>query len=235
MAEWKQKRFWKEATAADCDGGFEVLLDGRRLKTPGKAALVMPTLAMAQAVAEEWAAQEGEVQPLTMPVTRSVNSAIDKVSTQFDDVAALIAAYGETDLLCYRAEGPAELIARQAAVWDPLLDWLADAHGARLGTNEGVMFFEQDAEALARLRAEVVRLSPFELTAFHDLVGLSGSLVIGLAAIAGQQPIEALWAASRIDETWQAELWGEDEEAQEMAQAKKEGFLHADRFYKLTQ
>ncbi|MCT8161443.1 ATP12 family chaperone protein [Pseudoruegeria sp. SHC-113] len=235
MAEWKQKRFWKEATAAECDGGFEVLLDGRRLKTPGKAALVMPTLAMAQAVAEEWAAQEGEVQPLTMPVTRSANSAIDKVSTQFDDVAALIAAYGETDLLCYRAEGPAELIARQAEVWDPLLDWLDEAHGARLGTNEGVMFFEQDPEALARLRSEVFRLSPFELTAFHDLVGLSGSLVIGLAAIAGQQPAEALWAASRIDETWQAELWGEDEEAQEMAQAKKDGFLHADRFYKLTQ
>ncbi|SLN38226.1 ATP12 chaperone protein [Pseudoruegeria aquimaris] len=234
MAEWKQKRFWKEATAAECDGGFEVLLDGRRLKTPGKAALVMPTRAMAEAVAAEWAAQEGEVKPLTMPVTRSANSAIDKVTPQFDDVAALIAAYGETDLLCYRADGPAELIARQAAAWDPLLDWLDETHGARLGTNAGVMFFEQDAEALARLRKLVFALDPFELTAFHDLVGISGSLVIGLAALAGHMPPEELWALSRIDETWQEELWGTDEEAAEMAQAKKEGFLHAHRFYNLT-
>ncbi|HSG54818.1 MAG TPA: ATP12 family chaperone protein, partial [Paracoccaceae bacterium] len=121
MSEWTAKRFWKQATVAPAAGGFTVLLDGRSVKTPAKAALILPNEAMAQAVAAEWDAQEGKINPESMPVTRSANAAIDKVAPQKDAVAEMIAAYGDADLLCYRAMAPQELIVRQAAAWDPLL------------------------------------------------------------------------------------------------------------------
>lgn len=234
MAEWKQKRFWKEASVAPAEAGFEVLLDGRKLRTPGKAQLIVPTDAMAQEIAAEWDAQEEKINPLTMPFTRSANSAIDKVIPQFDEVADMLCAYGETDLLCYRAASPQSLRERQSQSWDPLLDWLYETYEARLNTGEGVMYFAQDAKAIARLRAEVAQFNPFELTAFHDLVSLSGSLVIGLAATHKQYAGEKLWKLSRIDEDWQIEQWGDDEEAKEAADIKKNAFLHAVRFFSLT-
>ena len=147
--------------------------------------------------------------------------------------AALVAAYGETDLLCYRAEGPASLVARQAAAWDPLLDWAAETLGARLVPTAGIVHRPQDPEALARLAAATRAFDPFELAAFHDLVALSGSLVIGFAAARGAQPPQALWALSRIDEDWQAEQWGTDEEAAEQAALKKQAFLEAAHIFSL--
>lgn len=236
MSTWAAKRFWKETSVqAEEGGGFSVRLDGRPVKTPAKALLQVPTRALAQAVADEWEAQEGEIDPRNMPVTRSANAAIDKVAVQFDEVAAMIAEYGGSDLLCYRASGPDALVARQAAAWDPLLDWAAARFGARLDSTSGVMHMAQDEAALQRLAAEVSALDPFALTALHDLVGISGSLVIGLAAIEGWADIDQLWDTSRIDETWQAEQWGVDEEATEQATAKKQEFDHALRFFKLLQ
>ena len=123
MSDWRPKRFWTAATVEPAPGGHTVHLDGRPVRTPGKSPLIVPTEAMARAIAAEWDAQTGIVRPETMPFTRSANSAIEKVAPQFDEVVGLLAAYGETDLLCYRAHGPAELMARQAAAWDPLLDW----------------------------------------------------------------------------------------------------------------
>lgn len=234
MADWKQKRFWKETTVAPAEAGFEVLLDGRKLRTPGKARLIVPTQAMAREIAAEWDAQEEKINPLTMPFTRSANSAIDKVIPQFDAVADMLCAYGETDLLCYRAASPQSLTHRQAEAWDPLLDWLAETYGVRLKTGEGVMYFEQEPDAIAPLRSAVAKFNPYELTGFHDLVSLSGSLVIGLAATHKCYSAEDLWKFSRIDEEWQIEQWGDDEEAREASDIKKQAFLHAARFFSLT-
>lgn len=222
------------STAAETEGGFTVLLDGRGVKTPAKTPLVVPTLGLAQAIAAEWDAQDGEVKPLTMPFTRGANAALDKVATQFDEVAAMIAEYGGSDLLCYRAEGPDGLIARQAQAWDSVLDWAAETLGARLSVAAGVMHVAQDADVLNGLHAQVRAMSPFELAAFHDLVGLSGSLILGFAAVHDLKPVTDLWDLSRIDETWQQEQWGVDDEAAELAETKRQAFMQAKRFYDLT-
>ncbi|MGR3547940.1 MAG: ATP12 family chaperone protein, partial [Roseovarius sp.] len=227
-------RFWKEAGVVEEEGGFGVRLDGRAVRTPAKAALIVPTRALAEAIAAEWNAQEGKIDPGTMPFTRSANAAIDKVARQKSEVAEMLAAYGDSDLVCYRATGPVELIEKQAAAWNPLLDWTESVLSAKLLVVEGVVHVPQDAAALARLRAHVDALDIWALTAFHDLVSLSGSLVIGFAALDGFYPVETLWNLSRVDETWQAEQWGSDEEAEEMAARKQSDFIHAKRFYDLS-
>ncbi|GAA0308855.1 ATP12 family chaperone protein [Rhodovulum strictum] len=235
MSGWTAKRFWTAADVAEAGDGFTVLLDGRPVRTPAKAEFVLPTRAMAEAAAAEWNAQEGALRPQTMPVTRAANAAIDKVRVQHAEVAALIAAYGESDLICHRAESPAELVARQAAGWDPLLDWARTALGAPLRPGRGVLPCAQPGESLAVLGGRVAAQDAFALTALHDLVALSGSLVIGLAALEGAvAPIERLWDLSRIDETWQQEQWGVDDEAAEVAAARRRDFLQARRFLDLA-
>ncbi|MGR3463792.1 MAG: ATP12 family chaperone protein [Limimaricola soesokkakensis] len=233
MSEWKAKRFWKEAGIAPAEGGWQVLLDSRPVRTPAKAALVLPTQALARAVAAEWQAQEERIDPRSMPVTRTSNSAIDKVALQRAEVAEMLAAYGGSDLLCYRALGPAELVARQAVEWDPLLDWAKERYGAGLSTVSGVMPVAQDAAALERLSAPVREMEPFALAAFHDLVALSGSLVLALAVIEERLEAEEAWRLSRLDEEWQIEQWGADEEAEAMAQVKRTAFLDAASFWRL--
>lgn len=227
MGEWKAKRFWKEATVAETDDGFAVELDGRRVRTPAKALLAVPTREMAGAIAAEWQAQEEHIDPGTMPFTRSANAAIDKVRIQHAEVADMLAAYGDSDLLCYRADSPRELMVRQAEVWDPALDWAAETLGARLEPRSGLMHVAQDADALARLSARVHGLSDFQLAAFHDLVSLSGSLILGFATSLHWRPAEEIWDMSRVDEIWQEEQWGEDEEATAAAAVKRQAFLHA--------
>jgi chaperone required for assembly of F1-ATPase len=233
MSGWTAKRFWKEATVGPAEGGFAVLLDGRGVKTPAKRALVVPTEAMARAIADEWDAQGEKVDPATMPVTRSANAALDKVATQFDEVAAMIAEYGGTDLLCYRAEAPDELVARQAAGWDPLLDWAEAELGVRLAVTAGVLPKAQSEAALARMHAAVAAVDPFRMAALHDLVGITGSLVLGLAVARGRLNAVEAWALSRIDEDWQAEQWGEDEEAAATAAIKQQALAHAAYFWGL--
>ena len=231
MAEWKLKRFWKTATVEQTDDGFAVLLDGRSVKTPAKAGLIVPSKALAEKIASEWDAQEGDVNPEIMPFTRAANAAIDKVTLQFVEVADLIAAYGENDLLCYRAATPQELVDRQAAAWDPILDWANDVYGVRLATGQGVMHIAQPPSAIERLTQEVHALSPFQLTAFHDLVSLTGSLVLGFAIVNNRLGADAAWDLSRIDEIWQAEHWGQDEEALDLAETKRQALLSAAEFY----
>ncbi|MBD0864378.1 MAG: ATPase [Rhodobacteraceae bacterium] len=231
MSGWKQKRFWTDVQTVTVDGGFAVVLDGRFVKTPGKAAFVVPTRAVADAVAAEWAAQDEVVNPPGMPFTRTANAAIDKVAVHHAEVADLLAAYGDSDLLCYRAEHPAALIARQAEQWDPALDWAEHTLQARLESRPGLMHAAQDAGALSRLRDHVHGLSAFELAAFHDLVTLSGSLILGFAAVLDWKPADEIWTLSRLDELWQEEQWGQDEEAQAAAHIKRHAFLHARHFF----
>lgn len=231
MTEWKARRFWKTVDVTEYGGGFVVHLDGRPVRTPAKSALVLPTRAVADAIAAEWDAQAEVIDPRTMPATRAANAAIDKVRPQRDEVIEMLVAYGDADLLCYRADSPAALVQRQAGAWDPLLDWAAETYGARLSPRTGVMHEPQDPVALDRLAAPVRDQSVFELAAFHDLVSLSGSLVIGLAATRDRLPAADLWQVSRLDETWQAEQWGADEEAEAAAEIKRQSFLMAKRFF----
>ncbi len=233
MSGWKTKRFWTEAVAEPCDGGYTVRLDARFVKTPLKAALTLPTLEMAQAIAAEWDAQTGLVKPQTMPVTRAANSAIDKIVPQFDEVAGLLAAYGASDLICYRAEGPQALVSRQKLAWDPLISWSADALHAPLVATAGVIHIAQPEQSLIRLTAQLTMLDPFRLAGIHDLIAISGSLVLALAITHRKVTAKQAWDLSRIDETWQQDLWGIDDEAAELAAYRRAAFLEADRFYQL--
>lgn len=233
MSAWKAKRFWKQATAEACEGGFTVKLDGRAVKTPAKRLLVVPTHAMAQAIAAEWDAQQGLVKPDTMPVTRAANSALDKVSVQFDEVAGLLLAYGASDLLCYRATGPQGLIDRQAAGWTPVLEWAAQALAAPLNVTTGIVHVDQPQASLDRLSTLVRSFSPFQMAAFHDLVAISGSLILALAVTEAHLSADQAWDLSRIDETWQAELWGVDDEAALLEASKCAALHEAARFFGL--
>ena len=225
------KRFWQQAEIISAENGFAIGLDGKPLKTPAKAAMVLPSRALAAMVADEWNAVEDKLRPEDMPATRMANAAIDKVSAQFDEVAQMLAAYGDSDLLCYRATDPQALVARQREKWDPLLDWAEAELGARLTPTNGVMPVPQDQQALDCLRKHVFALSPFQLSAFHDLVTISGSLVLAFAATKSLLGLEELWSRAILDELWQEQQWGEDDEALALRARKKHDFFHAARFF----
>jgi chaperone required for assembly of F1-ATPase len=234
MSGWGPRRFWTDVSVRPADGGGHALwLDDRAARTPGKLPLVLPTAALAAAVAAEWQAQDREIRPQAMPMTRMANSAIEKVAPRLPEVAAAVAAYGSADLLCYRAPGPPELVRRQAA-WDAPLAWAAQRYGARLVLAQGVMPVAQPPQALARLGAAVAAHPPFPLTALHDLVALTGSLVLGLAAAEDHLPAAEAWRLSRIDEDWQAEQWGADAEATAAADARRLDLDLAKRFLVLA-
>ena len=234
MAEWKARRFWTTAEVRAEAGGYGISLDGRPVRTPAKRVLIAPTAAFAEAIAAEWAAQGEVIDPLAMPFTRSANAALDKVALQRDEVADMLAAYGDSDLLCYRAAYPHELAARQAERWDPILDWAQRTLGAQLETRVGVMPVPQDTRALAALSQRVHAMSDFQLAGFHDLVSLSGSLILGFAAGLDLMPPKAIWEISRLDEIWQAEEWGADADAEAAAAHKEEAFLHAKQVFDLA-
>ena len=231
---WAPKRFWKAASVQATEGGWTVLLDTRPVKTPAKRPLVLPTEGLARLIAEEWDAQEGKIDPNAMPATRMANSALDKVAPMVPAVADHLAEYGGSDLLCYRAARPAELVRRHAQAWDPLLDWAEQALGARLTVTVGVMHVPQPAPALSALRGQLDDFTPFHLAAFHDLVAISGSLILALAVAKSRLTPDEAWTLARIDEVFQAEEWGEDEEAAEVAALKRADFLSAARFFSLA-
>ncbi|MAS45075.1 MAG: ATPase [Rhodobacteraceae bacterium] len=229
------KRFWTEAACLPAgDGaGWAVELDGKPLRTPGGAALVAPTRALGEATAAEWNAQGETLDPASLPLTKALNTVIDRVSVHKAEVVGMIAEFGGSDLLCYRAPHPRPLTARQAEAWDPWIAWAETRHGARLICAEGVMHVAQDPAALAALTAAVEAHDPYRLAALHELVTLSGSLVIGLAVSDGALEAEAGWRLSRLDEDFQAEHWGEDAEAAEVAALKRADFLQARRLLDL--
>jgi chaperone required for assembly of F1-ATPase len=227
------KRFYKEASIAEGEGGFAILLDGRRVKTPMHAALVLPTAALAEAVAEEWRAQGGQIVPHAMPLTKLANTAIDRVAGHEAAIVDQVMAYAN-DLLCYRAAAPADLAARQATEWDPLLAWAAERFGAKLTTQTGITHFQQPPEAVAALRRPVEAQNPFTLAALHNAATILGSLVLALAVAEGRLAAGEAFALSQLDERYQAERWGEDHEAVQRAQALAAELAAAERFIQLA-
>jgi chaperone required for assembly of F1-ATPase len=210
------KRFYKNVSVSETPEGFRFLLDGKPVQTPARRALVLPSRALAEAMAEEWRAQGEEMQPLAMPLTRMVNTVVDGVRASRRATIAAILRFGENDLLSYRAEAPAELARRQRQ-WDAHLAWAEKRLGARLQVTSGISPVEQPAEALAALEKAVAAQDDYALAALHVLASITGSLVLGLAVLEGELTPSQAFALSRLDETYQAEAWGKDKEAEERA------------------
>lgn len=210
------KRFYKTAEAVETESGFAVQLDGRTAKTSGKKPLVLPTKALAELVAFEFAAQKEFIDPFSMPALRIVNPAIDSVSGLMAEVRADIANYAGTDLLCYRANEPEKLIARQNQQWNPIIARAETEIGARFILAEGVMHVAQLPATLAAFNARLEKATPdaFTLAATHVLTSMSGSALIAISVTAGWLNVSDAWAAAHLDEDWTIEFWGEDLEAQ---------------------
>jgi chaperone required for assembly of F1-ATPase len=207
------KRFYKQVSIAPVEGGFGVLLDGKSVKTPARNTLALPTEKLADAVAAEWDAQGEEVVATAMPLLRLANTAIDGVSVNRNEVIDAILRFGENDLICYRAEQPAELAARQRAGWDPLLDWVAHRHGARMRVAQGLNHVDQSPQALAALREPLEDLDAFTLAGLHVVASVTGSLVLALTVLDDALSSVRAFELSRIDEAYQAEKWGQDAQA----------------------
>ncbi|MCF8706786.1 ATP12 family chaperone protein [Rhizorhapis sp. SPR117] len=228
------KRFYKEASIVADEGGHGVRLDGRPIRTPGRALLVVPTLELAEHIAREWAEQGEEIDPAAMRLTGLANAAIDLAAPDPASFATGIAAYGETDLLCYRANGPDALVARQAASWDPLLAWAGRRYDITFNVVAGIMHVPQPQATLARLHAAVSSHSPFILAGLSPLVSLTGSLVASLALIEGAFESSMIWDACQLDETWQAEMWGQDALATQILGQKRAEFDDCVNFCRLV-
>lgn len=228
------KRFYREVTVAPRGAGHAVHLDGRPLRTPNKLVLVLPTSTMAEAIAEEWAAQGEHIDPMSMPLTRLANSVRDQVDGREQEVRADIVKYAGSDLLCYRADSPEGLVHAQAAAWDPVLDWARETIGADLAVCTGLMPVDQTADSRAAIEAAVAPLDSFRLASAHVMTTLLGSVLLMLATQAGRLTPDEIWKAAHVDEDWQIAQWGIDAEAARRQEGRKAEFLAAVRLYELA-
>jgi chaperone required for assembly of F1-ATPase len=227
-------RFYRTVAVAEEGGAFRILLDGKSVKTPAHIVLSLPNHNLAEAVAAEWRAQEKQLNPSTMPLTRLAFAAQAIAETDRAKIADEILGYGKADLLCYRAEAPAALVARQTEQWNPLLDWAQERFGARLAVGAGIVFVEQPAENEAAFRPAIEPCDDFALVALHGATSITGSLVLALALAEGRLDAAAAFALSRLDETFQAEIWGKDAEAEARAQRLAAELAAVDGFWKLV-
>lgn len=227
------KRFYKDATHRPAGDGFEILLDERPVKTPARAPLLIPSQHLADEIAAEWRAQGEKIDPRAMPLTGLANAAIDRVAPDEEAFAQSLSLYGESDLLCYRAEGPAPLVRRQSEAWDPLLAWARRRYDVDFEIIQGIMHRPQPDMTLRLLGQSVAARNPFELAPMSPLVTISGSLIIALALLEDAVSLADAWSAATVDEAWQAEQWGEDLEAARVLEARRTDFAAAYRFLKL--
>ncbi len=207
------KRFYRAVTSGAAEGGFGVFLDDKPLKTPARQTLVVESAALAAALAEEWAGQGETIVPDSMPLMQMVSTALDRMKLTRDQVTGYVVGFGASDLLCYRAESPMDLTALQAQRWQPWLDWAAEEFGARLGVGVGVTPVVQEEESLAALRQRVENYDDWIMTALQSLAPCLGSLVLALAVVEEALSAEEAFELSRLDEKFQNELWGSDDEA----------------------
>jgi chaperone required for assembly of F1-ATPase len=215
-----RRRSYKDVGVAQGEGGFALRLDGRPVRTPARRVLAAPTQALAEALAAEWRAQEEFITPAAMPLTRLANSIIDGVADKPEPVATEVAAYLATDLVLYRASTPPALAERQAAAWDPLIDWARETLGASFVLGEGLVYVAQPETALAAARAAIPRNATdtrelWRLGALHVITTLTGSALMALAMLRGRLAAEEAWAAAHADEDWNMDFWGRDERALE--------------------
>ena len=228
------KRFWKQVSAVPAEGGHDIQLDGKPVRTPGRAPLTLPSPALADAVADEWRNVGETIDPRAMPLTGLANAAIDRIAPDPAAFAAGLAKYGESDLLCYRADHPLELQLRQQAAWDPLLDWARTRYGVDPVTTTGVMHRAQSPETITKLAEAVAARSPFELAALSPLVTVTGSLVAALALLEAAATPDDIWSAANLDEDWQAEHWGWEWTAEERRAKRLAAFARAMDFARLA-
>jgi chaperone required for assembly of F1-ATPase len=227
------KRFYSEVAIREDGGGAALLLDGKPVRTPGKAPFVVPNAALAEAIAEEWRGQGERIDPETMPLTKLANSIIDGVAGNEASVIDDILSYAGSDLLCYRAEGPQGLIASQAEHWDQVLDWAKRDLDAPMRLAEGVMHVAQPQASLAELRKRLQGFDAWSLAALHVMTGLSGSALLALAVALGRLTPEQAWDAAHVDEDWQIGQWGEDEEAKDRRARRHRDFTAAAKLLSL--
>ena len=227
------KRFWKQAVAVEADGAWTIELDGRPLRTPARAPLAVPGQALAQAIAAEWDGAGDDVDPRAMPLTGLANAAIDRVAADKAGFAQGLARYGESDLACYRSDGPRALVERQEEHWDKLLSWARRRFDVDFRTTSGIAHVAQPQATVDRLAHAVHALDPFRLAALSPLVTIGGSLLAGLAVLEGALTAGQAWDAVSVDERWQLEQWGPDAEAEAALESRRRGFLAAARFVEL--
>ncbi|WP_273785217.1 ATP12 family chaperone protein [Brucella intermedia] len=223
------KRFYEKAEVAEVEGGFAVHLDGRPVKTPARSLLRLPTKAAAEIVADEFAAQEKVIDPGKMSATRLVNTAIDGIAQDPQAVFEDILRFAGTDMLCYRADSPQELVSRQTQQWDPLIHWMQGL-GARFSLAEGVMHIEQPREAIAAFGVHLSAFKdPIALASLHTMTTLTGSAIIALAIAKGEVTAEQGWQLAHVDEDWTIEHWGADAEAVERRRSREIEMMMAAR------
>jgi chaperone required for assembly of F1-ATPase len=227
------RRFWKEVSVQRADRGWGIGLDGRPVRTPARAELLVPTEPLAEAVAEEWRSVEGEIEPRAMPLTGLANAAIDRVEPERLAFAGGLARYAEADLACYRAEWPPELVQRQKDAWDSLLGWARRRYDVDFVTTSGLMHVAQPPATVERLAHAVAALDPFRLAGLSPLVTISGSLVASLAVLEKAMTADEAWGAVSIDDRWQIEQWGSDAEAEAALENRRCDFMAAARFLEL--
>lgn len=227
------KRFWTAANAVEREEGWGVELDGKPLRTPARESLIVPTRALAEAIAEEWQSIDGEIEPRAMPLTGLANAAIDRVQPDKAAFAAGLARYAEADLACYRAEGPEGLIERQAKEWDALLGWGQRRFDVDFKTTGGIVHVAQPPATIDRLTHAVSMLDPFRLAGLSPLVTVGGSLLAGLGVLEGAFSAEQAWDAVSVDDRWQLDQWGSDAEAEAALDARRHDFIAAARFLEL--
>ena len=209
------KRFYKDVSVGEAEGQFQVLLDGKPVRTPAKAYLQFPTRAAAELVAAEFSAQEKEINPAFMPVTRLANTVIDGVINELDAVRDEVSRYAGNDMLCYRAESPDALVMRQVEQWDPYLEWFRTRHGVRFYLTEGVIHVEQPKEALEQARIAISSITnPWVVAVLHTFTTLTGSAVLALAAVEGHASAADAWNTAHLEEDWTNDQWGADFEAE---------------------
>lgn len=219
------KRFYKDVTVTQVDDGFSVQLDGKPVRTPGKALLAVPTQPAAELLAAEFDAQQETINPVSMPVVRLVNTAIDGVATDLQAVLEDVMRFSGSDLVCYRADAPQELVQRQADAWDPILDWAQTTLGARFILGEGIMHVAQPREAVTAVGIWLKqREDAFRLSSIHLMTSLTGSALIALAVEAGALTPDEGWKIAHVDEDWTNEHWGEDAEATARRIARRKDF-----------
>ena len=227
------KRFWKEVSVAREGAGWTIRLDDRPVKTPARAPFAIPTNALAEAIAEEWRSVGQKVDPRAMPLTGFANAAIGRIATGHQSFARDIARYAEADLACYRAEGPAALVARQELQWDRLLGWARRRYDVDFAVTSGLVHVDQPAATIDRLTHAVAALDPFRLAALQLLVTIGGSLVVALAVQEKAISPGEAWESVSVDDRWQLEQWGADAEAEAALENRRRDFLAAARFLDL--